>query len=66
MQRFDIPYNQSTLTIRPTSKSLFSVSIDNTFIGYIAKKGDIFKLQPSSKLSIEAYELIVSEIKNRL
>jgi len=66
MQRFDIPYNQSTITVRQSEKHLFSIDIDNSFVGYIFKKNGVYSLQESSKLPIDAYEMIVSELKSRL
>lgn len=66
MQRFDVPYKQSTITVRQSEKHLFSIDIDNSFVGYVFKKNSEYSLQESSKLPLDAYEIIVTELKSRL
>lgn len=66
MEKFEIEYQGELITVRQSSKNLFSIDHNHVFWGYIGFNGKEHKLQPGCKMPEETVKFILEEIKKRL
>ncbi|SDG67546.1 hypothetical protein SAMN05421827_109120 [Pedobacter terrae] len=65
MERFSFIHSSDEIivTSKNSGNTLFMLTVNNQFMGYVAKHNGEFVMQPGSKLSIDLYHEIVSGIK---
>ena len=68
MERFSFVHASDEIMVRSKNSghTLFMITINNHFVGYVAKHKGEFIIQPDSKMSIDMYNEIVTRIKSNL